>query len=78
MTVALNYTGGLEDTGDTKGPFYISLASQVSYPRTLRRSSIDARAAGDGHLAGDRDWPFHTGRTQRSAFPPWQMASDRD
>jgi putative MATE family efflux protein len=32
VTVALTYTGGLQGTGDTKGPFYISLASQVIVP----------------------------------------------
>jgi putative MATE family efflux protein len=32
VTVALAYTGGLQGTGDTKGPFYISLASQVIVP----------------------------------------------
>lgn len=32
VTVALAYTGGLQGTGDTKGPLYISLASQVLVP----------------------------------------------
>ena len=32
VTVALTYTGGLQGTGDTKGPLYISLASQVVFP----------------------------------------------
>lgn len=32
VTVALAYTGGLQGTGDTKGPLYISLASQVVIP----------------------------------------------
>jgi Na+-driven multidrug efflux pump len=32
VTVALTYTGGLQGTGDTKGPFYISLTSQVIVP----------------------------------------------
>jgi putative MATE family efflux protein len=32
VTVALTYTGGLQGTGDTKGPLYISLASQVVVP----------------------------------------------
>jgi Na+-driven multidrug efflux pump len=32
VTVALTYTGGLQGTGDTKGPLYISLASQVIVP----------------------------------------------
>ncbi|MCP3956641.1 MAG: MATE family efflux transporter [bacterium] len=32
LTVALSYTGGLQGTGDTKSPFYISLVSQVILP----------------------------------------------
>jgi Na+-driven multidrug efflux pump len=32
ITVALAYTGGLQGTGDTKSPFFISLISQVIVP----------------------------------------------
>jgi putative MATE family efflux protein len=32
VTVALTYTGGLQGTGDTRGPLYISIASQVIVP----------------------------------------------
>jgi putative MATE family efflux protein len=32
ITVALTYTGALQGTGDTKSPFYISLASQIGVP----------------------------------------------
>ena len=32
ITVALAYTGGLQGTGDTKSPFYISLVSQLIIP----------------------------------------------
>ena len=32
ITVALAYTGGLQGTGDTKSPFYISLVSQIMIP----------------------------------------------
>jgi putative MATE family efflux protein len=32
ITVALAYTGGLQGTGDTKGPLYISLISQMLVP----------------------------------------------
>jgi MATE family, multidrug efflux pump len=35
ITVALTYTGGLQGTGDTKGPFYISVISQIVVPLTL-------------------------------------------
>jgi Na+-driven multidrug efflux pump len=32
ITVALAYTGGLQGTGDTKSPMYISIVSQVIIP----------------------------------------------
>jgi putative MATE family efflux protein len=32
ISVALAYTGGLQGTGDTKSPFYISLISQLALP----------------------------------------------
>jgi putative MATE family efflux protein len=32
ITVALSYTGGLQGTGDTKSPLYISIVSQVMVP----------------------------------------------
>jgi Na+-driven multidrug efflux pump len=32
VAVALTYTGGLQGTGDTRGPLYISVASQVVLP----------------------------------------------
>ena len=32
VTVALTYTGGLQGTGDTRGPLYISLVSQLLLP----------------------------------------------
>jgi Na+-driven multidrug efflux pump len=32
VTVALSYTGGLQGTGDTRGPLYISLVSQIALP----------------------------------------------
>jgi putative MATE family efflux protein len=35
ITVALTYTGGLQGTGDTRGPLYITLVSQVVVPLGL-------------------------------------------
>jgi putative MATE family efflux protein len=35
ITVALTYTGGLQGTGDTKSPFYISVVSQIIVPLGL-------------------------------------------
>jgi Na+-driven multidrug efflux pump len=32
VTVALAYTGGLQGTGDTKSPLYISIISQIVMP----------------------------------------------
>ena len=32
VTVALTYTGGLQGTGDTRSPLYISIISQVVIP----------------------------------------------
>jgi Na+-driven multidrug efflux pump len=32
IAVALTYTGGLQGTGDTRGPLYITLVSQVALP----------------------------------------------
>jgi Na+-driven multidrug efflux pump len=35
VTVALCYTGGLQGTGDTRSPFYISVVSQIVVPLGL-------------------------------------------
>jgi len=35
ITVALTFTGGLQGTGDTKGPLYISIVSQIVVPLGL-------------------------------------------
>src|SRR5688572_13157613 len=35
ITVALTYTGGLQGTGDTKSPLFITLASQIGVPLGL-------------------------------------------
>ena len=35
ITVALSYTGGLQGTGDTRSPLYISVISQVVVPLGL-------------------------------------------
>jgi len=32
VTVALTYTGGLQGTGDTRSPLYISIVSQIVVP----------------------------------------------
>jgi Na+-driven multidrug efflux pump len=35
IAVALTYSGGLQGTGDTRSPFYISLVSQLVVPLGL-------------------------------------------
>jgi Na+-driven multidrug efflux pump len=44
VTVALTYTGGLQGTGDTRSPLYITLVSQLLVPLgicfTLQRMSL--------------------------------------
>ena len=35
ITVALTYTGGLQGTGDTKGPLFISIISQIVIPLSI-------------------------------------------
>jgi Na+-driven multidrug efflux pump len=35
ITVALSYTGGLQGTGDTRSPLYISIISQIAIPLGL-------------------------------------------
>src|SRR4029079_6385557 len=44
VAVALAYTGGLQGTGDTRSPFYISIVSQIVVPLgicfLLRRFSV--------------------------------------
>ena len=35
IAVALTYTGGLQGTGDTKGPLYISIISQIVVPLSI-------------------------------------------
>jgi Na+-driven multidrug efflux pump len=32
ITVALSYTGGLQGTGDTRSPLFISIVSQIGIP----------------------------------------------
>ena len=53
VCVALTYTGGLQGTGDTKGPLYISIISQVVLPLGLCWVIQESRGltAGDIWLA---------------------------
>ena len=51
ITVALTYTGGLQGTGDTRGPLYITLVSQVVIP-----IGICATLQGFGRLEASGVW----------------------
>jgi putative MATE family efflux protein len=53
ITVALSYTGGLQGTGDTKSPLYISIVSQVIVPLGLCTTfeALGQLAPGDIWLA---------------------------
>jgi putative MATE family efflux protein len=53
VTVALSYTGGLQGTGDTRSPLYISIVSQIGVPLGLCLffQSIDGLEAGRIWLA---------------------------
>ena len=67
ITVALSYTGGLQGTGDTRSPLYISIVSQIVVPIGLcSLSPGDARPAAGGHLAGDRARPLHARGAERA------------
>ena len=46
ISVALTYTGGLQGTGDTKSPLFISIVSQIIIPLSIcfvvkRTSTLD-------------------------------------
>ena len=73
ISVALTYTGGLQGTGDTKSPLYISLVSQLVIPLGIVLRVLAIRhAAADHDLARDprrpRDalradvWRFNQGK----------------
>jgi Na+-driven multidrug efflux pump len=51
ITVALTYTGGLQGTGDTRSPLYITLVAQIAVPLGL---CFYAQAT--GHLQASWIW----------------------
>ena len=53
VTLALSYTGGLQGTGDTKSPLYITIVSQVIVPIGICTlfSSLRPLQSGDIWLA---------------------------
>ena len=56
ITVALTYTGGLQGTGDTKSPLYISIVSQVCFPSAFASSSSAPGRSAD-RTSGSPSWP---------------------
>jgi putative MATE family efflux protein len=50
VTVALTYTGGLQGTGDTRSPFYISVVSQLVVPLGLCAVLQASRGLDTGHI----------------------------
>jgi len=78
VAVALTYTGGLQGTGDTRSPLYISLVSQVAVPLGLcfaiqRAGTLDpidvwlAILAGHVTRCGLSVWRFRQGRWRHIA-----------
>ena len=66
ITLALTYTGGLQGTGDTRSPLFITLASQIAVPIGMCTDHPgDAAAAARRHLAGDRAGSLHALRPHR-------------
>lgn len=81
ITVALTYTGGLQGTGDTKGPLYISIISQIVVPLGLLTilQSVRPLSASDiwmaillGHITRSvlSVWRFRRGAWRRIAIVP--------
>jgi Na+-driven multidrug efflux pump len=73
ITLALTYTGGLQGTGDTRSPLYITLVSQVAVPigfcfMLQRAGALESSGVWTaivlGHLtrAVLSMWRFHQGR----------------
>jgi putative MATE family efflux protein len=50
ITVALSYTGGLQGTGDTRSPLYISIISQIAIPLGLCTIIEASRALAPGDI----------------------------
>ncbi len=78
IAVALTYTGGLQGTGDTKSPLYISIVSQIIVPaRHLLRHPADGHAGADAHLDRDPRRPRDALRAERAPLQSGQVADHR-
>jgi putative MATE family efflux protein len=73
VTVALTYTGGLQGTGDTRSPLYISLVSQVVVPLGIC-TVIEAT----GELQAAQIWlAILAGHITRSGLSVWRFRQGR-
>ena len=78
IAVALTYTGGLQGTGDTKSPLYISIVSQIIVPLGICfviQQTGDAAA--DPHLDRDPGGPRDPLRAERDAIQSGEVAQHR-
>jgi len=69
ITVALSYTGGLQGTGDTRSPLYISIVSQIAVPIGLCTFLQTLR----GLQPGDIWLAIVLGHLTRAALSVWRF-----
>jgi len=73
ITVALTFTGGLQGTGDTRGPLYITLVSQVALPM-----GICFALQATGNLTPAGVWTaIVVGHATRCALSVWRFQQGR-
>jgi len=73
ITVALTFTGGLQGTGDTRGPLYITLVSQVALPM-----GICFALQATGNLTPAGVWTaIVVGHATRCALSIWRFQQGR-
>ena len=73
ITVALTFTGGLQGTGDTRSPLYITLVSQVALPM-----GICFALQATGHLTPAGVWTaIVVGHATRCALSIWRFQQGR-
>jgi len=73
VTVALTYTGGLQGTGDTRGPLYISIVSQLVLPLTMC-ATIQAYR---GLQPGDIWLAIVLGHLTRALLSVWRFKQEK-
>ncbi len=77
IAMALSYTGGLQGTGDTRSPLYISIISQIVVPLGICWGlQADHRPAGDPHLVGDPHRSRHPLHPVATPVQSGEMARD--